>query len=445
MPTSVDTPKKNTKTNSDARKTVLSIFSPCLCLSHPQQYAIHGNEHHNHAKKHSHGKKNVNNCKDEPQHSVWICAPPRKICWQLFRQRPSNTTAPQTMASHYLAVPLAAALLLAFRLLLCDLSLVGLPLVCYPLSNHHSGILYYRKYVALSFDRYPAGGGLRHVEDKYLRPLLLLSRMTGRIPIFPPPHVCLEGIHNGNRSISRDDDWTAYYDTQAGSQPLPFVGLPDGFSYLGDGKLSVDSSMYSSVHHSAKTPFHMGLFEKIDPQTDMAHDVVVFDSFSPHPWKGMDAAVRHLELRGDLGLVPSPLPAAPVYRELAALVSGTLFGGRPFLFVHVRRGDYLQKFRVAACTSPASVSRRIRLTGLTDVFIATNEKSPTYIPSIQALLPGHSILSEKHALPQLPDPLRTNNYKLFLFLDCLASLSKINVATREKRLGNTVNFFMCKK
>lgn len=335
------------------------------------------------------------------------------------------------------------AVFVAFRVVACDLSLLGIPFLCFRKHFSRKGIIYYQKYVALSFDHAPAGGGLRHVENKYIRPILLLSQMTGRIPIFPPPNMCLEAKHNNNKTVDSRDSWLEYYDTNYGGLFLPFVPLPEGFEYLKNGELKIDQTKYSSVHHSAKKSFHSGLFEKIDEKTDINHDVIVFDSHSPRTWKGMDAAVRHLELRGEFATVPSPLPSAPIYRELAAKFSERLFGTHPFVFIHIRRGDYIGSFDIGKCTSWTNVANIIKLFGNRHVFIATNEKSPGYIPSIGRVCPDYQIYGEDNVVPMLPEYIRTNNYKVFLFLDSLASLSSTNIATRAHRLGRKIDYFLC--
>ena len=337
------------------------------------------------------------------------------------------------------------AAFVAFRVVACDYSLLGIPYLCSRKNFFRRNNFYNKKYVALSFDQAPAGGGLRHVENKYIRPIFLISQMTGRIPIFPPPHMCLEAKHNNNKTVDTNDSWTDYYDTICGSTFLPFFPLPDGFKYLENGQLKIDASKHSSVHHSAKKPFHNGFFEKIDDHTDNDYDVIVFDSHSPRVWKGMDAAVRHLELRGEFATVPSPLPSASNYRELALKFSERFFGLNPFVFFHIRRGDYVGSFDIGRCTSAKNVASTIKMFRIKHVFVATNEKSPGYIPSIRHNSLNYKIYGEENVYPLLPENIRTNNYKVFLFLDSLARLSKMNIATRAHRLGKKIDYYLCGK
>lgn len=296
-----------------------------------------------------------------------------------------------------------------FHLGICNHSIIGFSWACFPSKPYYSGLVHYKKFITVSFVRPPQINNFEKFEDLYFRPLLLLSKMTGRLPLLPPPHVVLNFTCQENIS----DSWLDYYDVEFGRFFFPFTGVAGKSTFSNMGTFLVLNKTCKVREYSANKAFRSGFGKTISAKTDIDFDYVVFkvDNFL----KGLIPAIKPLKLRGDLDSVPKPLPVSSWYYKIVDFIVQKLFENKPFLFLDYQMQNKISTFVSLSSKNHTRTASMIDSMTTAKNFFFIDKEMPIVFDFLKDLKAGYQTCTSKNLTQFLSTDFLNNKFKLERF------------------------------
>ena len=266
-----------------------------------------------------------------------------------------------------------------------------------------------------------------------LENLILLSRKTGRIAIFPPPWVYLSRWHNNGRYIDEDVWWDRYYnlDEYIESEEVAPKDLLVHDSKRERGKILVDceyvepDTPYKKIRDDTAKLVTLHCYEGWGGNKDnqgWTCGGTEFGGGIGHGWQ------RSLP---DLTFKPSDRVL-----ETAAAIKEEL--GGEFILVHVRRGDSLiienywgigkdDMHRITSAEYIAEFLQKRDFAAETPVLIMTNETDTSHFDNLKSIYRNTKLECELVALQSIKK--LNDNFLTYEIMRKVAGTAKIRVST----------------
>lgn len=199
-------------------------------------------------------------------------------------------------------------------------------------------ILTRKKYLVLIFSdnngkpskKYgPTGfGGFRHNELGYLKLLPVIAKYLNRTAVLTPPWISLESRHNNNKPINKNHTWSTYLNVDK----IEDLETNPPFSFSDNGDIVTDLSV---TYYPSNTPF-----EKMENGVDIIALVNYNDIISGlKTWS-------HLRFPEKNNYTRINYSTSNLLKSYANTIMSK-FNFDKFIFIHIRRGDYLDNRALA--------------------------------------------------------------------------------------------------
>jgi hypothetical protein len=266
-------------------------------------------------------------------------------------------------------------------------------------------------------------GGFSHNLKGYLEPLPKIAALLNRKAVFTPPFISLCRKHNFNRKLNKNNNWDTYLDVKN----IKNLESDPPFLFAENGSLITNLS----IKYYPQNVF----LHKIDKDVDIAvllnynttNKLKICSWLGVYPKNETDKTI--------LSKFPNKkFPISKILQNYANKIIISL-NLKDFVFLHIRRGDFLDRPSVGAprgtraITSPAFISSFINKKQNKTIFIATNERNLNYKKNILSLLKGKNIIFENDIIKYLPEQIKNDNYAIYCILHQIALSSQINIGT----------------
>lgn len=267
--------------------------------------------------------------------------------------------------------------------------------------------------------------GLTHIKHDYLKLLPLYAKYLNRKAVLPPPWTSLWCSHNNANNVDKNNTWNTYYDMDN----IENVENNPPFTFKDNGDIDTNLSI---EYYPSNTNIEL---LKNDA------DIIALVNFNDDE-TGLKLW-SHLPYYPFFNKYNLPSYNTSISLKKYANIIISNLNLKNFIFIHSRRTDYLHNHILAPpngtepYTSPEFISNYIKkYQNNKNIFIATDEKDINYKKRFYTLMPGYNIIFEEHILKFLTEDILKDNYCIFLILNEIASVSKINITTISLRLGN---------
>ena len=282
---------------------------------------------------------------------------------------------------------------------------------------------------------YSGIAGMRHMQI-LLQEIIYLGVKLNRKVILPPPWIALWKKHNNDILIDKNKKWSDYFEWTDFHQYIetkPIITFNDNYN------INTNLS-YKYFDPSITKP------ENIDDNIDL-----IIYSFWNNPKTGLKPYSLH-KFYPKLGWNYPLIKVSSVIRQIVDKILNRLGLNmfNPYVFLHIRRGDFLHNKQLAppvgtiAYTSPKYISEFISNKNIKDtIVISSNEKDTTYYEDLKKLL-SNKLIFEDELFKNLDDTY--DNYQKYEILNEIANRSKINIYTTHPKLSiNHLNKMSLKK
>jgi len=259
-------------------------------------------------------------------------------------------------------------------------------------------------------------GGFCHNEIGYLQRLIIIAGNLNRKAVFPLPWISLCHKHNNNKPVNKHTTWSIYLNLDN----INNLEKKPPFSFNNNGGIVTDLSI-------AYYPSNI-LINNID-HIDHSVDIIALVNYD-----SVDNLKRYSYL-------PTWTPQKRKYPTSDLLINYakmilSKFNLDRFTFIHIRRGDFLDNYKLAPpkgtrpYTSAEYVSNFIKkyITNK-KIIIATDEKDFDYKKKLVMLLQSYKLIFEEEYYKYLPNNILNDNYCIYLILHEIARRADINIGT----------------
>lgn len=261
--------------------------------------------------------------------------------------------------------------------------------------------------------------GFRHVEFGFVNALCTYAKMLNRKAVLPPPRFLLEARHNNDKCVSENFTWNKYLNLSRYKN----IEHQPPFDFLENTDISTNKEL---KYYPSNTSFY---------DIDNSVDIVALLNYQDES--------RYLQMCSHLPYTRQIRnPCSNFILSFAKRIISEL-KLNPFIFIHLRRGD--MELQTNDYTNSAFVSEIINsnIKKNSCIVIATNEKSVKYKNDLRENLTEYTLYFEEDFREYLPDEVLNDNFCMYLILDVIARLSRLNIGTSGYcRLGNRCNYLL---